>query len=62
MVVGVIRARTGSVLINRPTIDSAPASSAGRPETVVPNATSWWPVNQATICAQAACNTVLRVA
>ena len=39
-------ARTGTVLINRPTIDSAPASSAGRPETVVPKATSCWPVSQ----------------
>ena len=40
VVAGVMRARTGTVLINRPTIDSAPATSAGRPETTVPNATS----------------------
>ncbi|SHY73982.1 Uncharacterised protein [Mycobacteroides abscessus subsp. abscessus] len=33
-------ARTGTVLISRPTIESAPAKSAGRPDTAVPNATS----------------------
>jgi len=33
-------ARTGTVLINNPTIASAPGTSAGRPETVVPKATS----------------------
>ena len=33
-------ARTGTVLINRPTIESAPATSAGRPDTAVPKATS----------------------
>ena len=38
-------ARTGTVLISRPTIESAPANSAGRPETAVPKATSCWPVS-----------------
>ena len=33
-------------MINRPTIDSAPATSAGRPDTAVPKATSCWPVSQ----------------
>ena len=41
MVVAVTMARTGTVLINNPTIASAPNTSAGRPETVVPNATSF---------------------
>src|ERR1700692_4992994 len=54
-------ARTGTVLINNPTIDSAPATSAARPATAVPKATSWRPVNQHNSCAQAACNTVLTV-
>ncbi|CAM3224421.1 hypothetical protein MYSI104531_24565 [Mycobacterium simiae] len=41
MVVAVVMvARTGTVLMSRPTIDSAPASSTGRPDTAVPNATS----------------------
>ena len=46
VVAAVMVARTGTVLINRPTIDSAPATSAGRPETAVPKATSCWPVSQ----------------
>ena len=54
-------ARTGTVLINRPTIDSAPATSAGRPETAVPKATSCWPVSHISSCAQAPCSTVLTV-
>ena len=54
-------ARTGTVLINRPTIDSAPATSAGRPETAAPKATSCWPVSQHSSCAQAPCSTVLTV-
>ena len=54
-------ARTGTVLINRPTIDSAPATSAGRPETAAPKATSCWPVSDISSCAQAACSTVLTV-
>ncbi len=45
MVVAEVRvARTGTVLINSPTIVSAPGTSAGRPETVVPKATSLRPV------------------
>ncbi|SHV89775.1 Uncharacterised protein [Mycobacteroides abscessus subsp. abscessus] len=40
VVEAVARARTGTVLISSPTIESDPASSAGRPETAVPNATS----------------------
>jgi len=39
VVAAVMRPRTGTVLINRPTIDSAPTTSAGRPETAVPKAT-----------------------
>src|SRR5271156_7167881 len=54
-------ARTGTVLISRPTIDSAPANSADRPETATPKATSWWPVSHISTCAQAACSTVLTV-
>ena len=61
MVAAVMFARTGTVLINRPTIDSAPTKSAGRPETAVPKATSWWPVSHISSCAQAACSTVLTV-
>ncbi|SHV14033.1 Uncharacterised protein [Mycobacteroides abscessus subsp. abscessus] len=45
MVSGVMVARTGTVLINRPTIDSAPTRSVGLPDTAVPNATSVWPVS-----------------
>ena len=47
-------ARTGTVLINRPTIESTPATSAGRPETTAPKATSRWPVSHISSCAQAA--------
>jgi hypothetical protein len=32
--------RTGSVLMNRPIIDSIPGSEVGRPEDVAPN-TTW---------------------
>src|ERR1700728_4624807 len=61
VVAALMLARTGTVLISNPTIDSAPATSVGRPDTAVPNATSWRPVNQHSSCAQAACNTVLTV-
>ncbi len=61
VVVAVARARTGTVLMSRPTIESDPASSAGRPETAVPNATSCCPVTTMSSCAQAACSTVLIV-
>ena len=61
VVAAVMVARTGTVLINRPTIDSAPATSAGRPETAVPKATSCWPVSHISSCAQAPCSTVLTV-
>ena len=57
----VVFARTGTVLINRPTIDSEPDTSGGRPETAVPNATSRWPVSRISSCAHAACSTVLTV-
>ena len=56
-----MRARTGTVLINNPTIASAPATSGGLPETVVPKATSWRPVSTHSSCANAACNTMLTV-
>ena len=61
VVAAVMFARTGTVFINRPTIESAPATSAGLPETTAPNATSWWPVSQHNSCAQAPCSTVLTV-
>ncbi len=61
VVAGVMAARTGTVLINRPTIESEPARSAGRPETAVPKATSCRPVSHINSCAQLACNTVLTV-
>ena len=61
VVVGVMVARTGTVLINRPTIESAPTTSAGRPETTVPKATSCWPVSHISSCAKAPCSTVLTV-
>ncbi|CNK21608.1 Uncharacterised protein [Mycobacterium tuberculosis] len=40
VVAGLMFARTGTVLMNSPTIESAPANSAGLPETAVPKATS----------------------
>ena len=40
---------------------SAPATSAGLPETAVPKATSCRPVSHISSCAQAACSTVLTV-
>ncbi|SOK27434.1 hypothetical protein MSIMFB_05691 [Mycobacterium simulans] len=61
MVVAVRVARTGTVFMKRPTIDSTPANSAGRPATVIPNTTSCWPVNQFSRHAQPACRTVLTV-
>ena len=61
VVAGVMFARTGTVLINRPTIESAPGTSAGRSETTAPKATSCWPVSPISSCAQAACSTVLTV-
>ena len=54
-------ARTGTVLISNPTIESAPNTSAGRPETVVPKATSRWPVIAISSWTKAPCNTVLTV-
>ncbi len=54
-------ARTGTVLISRPTIDSAPGTSVGRPDTAVPKATSSWPVSHISSWAQPTCNTVLTV-
>ena len=46
VVAAVMCARTGTVLINRPTIESAPSTSVGRPETAVPKTTSCWPVSR----------------
>ncbi|SHW77671.1 Uncharacterised protein [Mycobacteroides abscessus subsp. abscessus] len=40
---------------------STPETSAGRPDTVVPNTTSWLPVSQHSSWAYAACSTVLTV-
>ena len=57
----VMVARTGTVLINSPTIESAPATSAGRPETAAPKTTSCWPVSEVSSCAKPACSTVLTV-
>ena len=61
VVVAAMRARTGTVLMNRPTIDSAPGTSSGLPDTVVPKATSYRPVSQVSSWAQAACSAVLMV-
>ncbi|BBZ39895.1 hypothetical protein MCNS_29580 [Mycobacterium conspicuum] len=61
MVAGVMVARTGTVLMKSPTIDSAPVSSGGLPETAVPKTTSCWPVSQHNTCANAPCSTVLTV-
>ncbi|MDF9808652.1 hypothetical protein M2436_007199 [Streptomyces sp. HB372] len=44
--------------MNRPIMESAPSRSAGRPETVVPNATSARPVSRARAIPQAAWWTV----
>ena len=44
-------ARTGTVVISRPTIESTPATSAGRPETTAPKATSRCPVSHISSCA-----------
>ena len=38
-----------------------PGRSTERPDTAVPKATSCWPVNEVSSCAQAACSTVLIV-
>ncbi|CAM4183888.1 hypothetical protein NORO109296_22200 [Nocardiopsis rhodophaea] len=53
--------RMGRVLMNRPTIDSMPATSAVRPDTVLPNSTSDRPVSAPSSRPQAPCTTVLRV-
>ncbi|SKT90147.1 Uncharacterised protein [Mycobacteroides abscessus subsp. abscessus] len=60
-VAALILARTGTVLISRPTIDSAPGTSAGRPETTEPKTTSCCPVSEVSSSAHAPCNTVLTV-
>ncbi|SON64082.1 hypothetical protein MSIMFI_05614 [Mycobacterium simulans] len=54
-------ARTATVLINKPTIDSTPVRSGGRSATTAPNTTSCWPVSQFSARAHAACSTVLIV-
>ena len=51
VVVVLMFARTGTVLISKPTIDSAPTTSGGLPETVVPKTTSWRPVSPHNSCA-----------
>ena len=53
--------RVGMVLMNMPTMDSTPGSSAGRPETVVPNTTSRSPLYLDSNSAQAPCTTVFTV-
>ena len=53
--------RCGTVLINSPTIESAPAKSLGRPATTSPKTISDWPVMDISSCDQAACSTVLTV-
>jgi hypothetical protein len=40
LVLGAIVARTGTVLMNRPTMESAPTTSSGLPATTAPKATS----------------------
>ncbi|GAA2966712.1 hypothetical protein GCM10010483_07510 [Actinokineospora diospyrosa] len=47
--------------MNMPTIDSTPANSGGRPDTVVPNTMSVVPAHLASSSAQAPCTTVLTV-
>ena len=53
--------RSGSVLMNSPTIRSAPASSAGRPATVTPNTTSSRPVSRPSSTPNAVCISVFSV-
>ncbi len=61
VVVAVRDALTGTVLMNMPTADSLPNSSAGRPDTVVPKTTSPLPVNAPSRRPQAACSTMFMV-
>ena len=53
--------RSGSVLMNRPTMLSMPATSAGRPATVTPNRTSERPLNRDSRTPHAACSSVFSV-
>ena len=55
------RTRSGSVLMNSPTMLSMPAISGGRPATVMPNTTSSRPVSRPSRIAHAACIKVLSV-
>ena len=55
------RTRSGSVLMNSPTIRSMPAISGGRPATVTPNTTSSRPVSRPSSIAHAACRIVFSV-
>ena len=48
------RVRNGSVLINKPTIDSIPLSTAERPDIVTPKSTSSFPVYRDSNMAHAA--------
>ena len=52
------RIRSGSVLMNSPTMCSTPASSAGRPATVTPNTTSSRPLSRPSSMPHAVCSTV----
>ena len=61
VVSGEMLTRCGTVLINSPTIESAPANSAGRPATTTPKVISDWPAMDTSSCDQAACSTVLTV-
>ena len=53
--------RSGSVLMNSPTMVSMPAISGGRPATVTPNTTSSRPVSRPSRMPQAAWMKVLSV-
>ncbi|KLL96097.1 hypothetical protein NJ76_19260 [Rhodococcus sp. IITR03] len=53
--------RTGTVLMNNPTIASMPGICGGRPETVAPNTTSVRPVSAPSTTPQAVCTRVLTV-
>ncbi len=59
MVVGDQRARSGTVLMNRPTMSSTPGRSASRPDTVDPNTTSVRRRMPPRVTAQALCTATL---
>lgn len=59
MVVPAHRARTGIVLMNRPTMSSMPGTCASRPDTVDPNTTSLPCRMPPSVTAQALCTATL---